>query len=100
MRTDTIDSAIGLLEKANADLEPELLLAADARDFLSGYARAEKLAAFGVAALTRKISDVSAVARATGTSAGKAEAVVRTGKAMAASAELSVAMQTGSGSGR
>jgi HNH endonuclease len=91
-----IDDAIALLEKSNAELEPELLTAAIARDLLSSYARVEKLAAFGVAALARKIARSGEVARATGTSAGKAEAVMRTGKAMAASSELNVAMQTGS----
>ena len=91
-----LDQAVELLEKSNAGLEPELLTAAVARELLAGYARIEKLAAFGIAALTRKVSDSDEVARATGTSAGKAEAVVTTGKVMAASAELNVAMQTGS----
>ncbi|HEY7873761.1 MAG TPA: HNH endonuclease signature motif containing protein [Actinomycetota bacterium] len=91
-----VDGAIELLEKANANLEPDLMAAPDARELLALYARAEKLAAFGVAALARKVADTAAVARATGTSAGKADAVVRTGKAMAASAELSMALQTGS----
>jgi hypothetical protein len=96
MRTEVLDHAIELLEKANAGLEPELLTAARAREVLALYARAEKLAAFGVAAVARKVRDASAVARATGVSAGKADAVVRTGEVMAASEELSVAMQTGS----
>jgi HNH endonuclease len=91
-----IDQAIALLEKSNAGLEPELLTASTARELLDAYARAEKLAAFGVAALARKVASSAEVARATGSSAGKAQAVVRTGEAMAASAELSAAMQTGS----
>ena len=96
MRTKALDHAIELLEKSNADLEPELLTASFARELLASYAKIEKLAAFGVATLSRKVASSAEVARATGTSAGKAEAVVRTGKAMAASSELSVAMQTGS----
>jgi hypothetical protein len=91
-----VDDAITLLEKATAELQPELLAAADARRLMERFARAEKLAAFGVAALARKVSDAAVVVRATGTSAGKAQAVVRTGRALAASAELAVAMQTGS----
>jgi hypothetical protein len=67
MRTDTLDHAIELLEKCNADLVPELLTAAMARELLSSYARIEKLAAFGIAALTPKISDSTEVAWATGT---------------------------------
>jgi 5-methylcytosine-specific restriction endonuclease McrA len=96
MRTEPLDHAIELLEKTNADLEPELLTATHARKLLASYAKIEKLAAFGVAALTRKVSDSSEIARVTGTSAGKAEAVVRTGRAMGSSADLSMAMQTGS----
>src|SRR5918998_917285 len=96
MRTKWLGPAIAHLEKSNANLDPELMTAADARELMAEYARAERLAAFGVAALARKIADSATVARATGTSAGKAEAVVRTGKAMATSAELSMAMQTGS----
>src|ERR687884_766602 len=91
-----VDDAITLLEKAPAELQPELLAAADARRLMERFARAEKLAAFGVAALARKVSDAAVVVRATGTSAGKAQAVVRTGRALAASAELAVAMQTAS----
>ena len=92
---DVLDRAIELLEKANANLEPELLGAADARKALRRYAHAEKLVAFGVAALARRIDDVEQVARATGTSAGKARSVVETGKVMALSDELSFALQQG-----
>ncbi|HEY7874867.1 MAG TPA: HNH endonuclease [Actinomycetota bacterium] len=91
-----VDDAIELLEKSNADLEPELLTADDARRLLASYARAEKLAAFGIAALARKIRDSATVARATGSSIGKAEAVVRTGEVLAQSPALSAAMQAGS----
>jgi 5-methylcytosine-specific restriction endonuclease McrA len=90
-----VDDAIALLEKANADLEPELLSAPDARELLDAYARAEKLAAFGVAALARKIDDASTIAKATGTSMGAAKAVVDTGRVLAASDELSDALRHG-----
>ena len=46
-----VDEAIELLEKANADLEPELLSVPAARERLKAYVRAQRLAAFGVAAL-------------------------------------------------
>ena len=95
MPTDVLERAIEFLEKANAELEPELLTHASARKLMAIYARAEKLAAYGVAALARKIDDGEQVARVTGMSAGKARAVVETGKVMAASAELSFAMQQG-----
>jgi 5-methylcytosine-specific restriction endonuclease McrA len=95
MKKTFVDDAIQSLEKANADLEPELLTAPDARKLLEAYARAEKLAAFGVAALTRKLNDTSEVARVTGTSMGKAKATVATGKVLGASHELSAAMRHG-----
>ena len=93
--TDELDRAIELLEKANANLEPELMGAADARRTLKRFAHAEKLVAYGVAALARRIDDAELVARATGTSAGKARAVVETGKVMASSDDLSFALQQG-----
>jgi hypothetical protein len=95
MDSALIDQAIALLDKANADLQPELLPAPVARRLLESYARAEKLAAFGVAALARKLDDASHIARMTGVSAGKARAVISTGKTMSVSDELSAAMQHG-----
>jgi hypothetical protein len=95
MGKSLIDQAIELLDKANADLQPELLPAPVARKLLVSYARAEKLAAFGVAALARKLDDASEVARTTGVSAGTAKAVVATGKTMSHSDALSAALQHG-----
>jgi hypothetical protein len=92
---DALDRAIELLEKANANLDPDLMGAADARRTLKRFAQAEKLVAFGVASLARRIDDAEQVARATGTSAGKARVVVETGKVMASSDDLSFAMQQG-----
>jgi hypothetical protein len=90
-----IDQAVELLEKANADLQPELLPASEARGLLASYARARRLVDFGIAGLSRKLDDASELARVTGTSTGEAKAVVSTGKVMATSAELSAALQQG-----
>jgi hypothetical protein len=90
-----VGEAIELLEKANADLEPELMRADDARRLLEAYARAEKLAAFGLAALSRKVDDAAEMARVTGTFVGKAKAVFTTGKVMASAGELGTALQQG-----
>jgi len=95
MRNGFVDHAIELLEKANADLQPELLAAEDAQALMAAYARAERLAAFGVAALSRKICDSAKVAKVTGTSIGKAATVVATGKVMGDSPELATALQHG-----
>ncbi|HWC13814.1 MAG TPA: hypothetical protein VG929_04385 [Actinomycetota bacterium] len=95
MDVGALDEAVELLEKANADLEPELLAAPAARRLLATYARAEKLAAFGVAALARKLDDASAIAKETGTSVGKAKETVATGKVLAASGELDTALRCG-----
>jgi hypothetical protein len=95
MKEALLDDAIALLEKANADLEPELVTASVARRLLHAYARVERLGAYGVAALARKIDDASEVALTTGTSAGKAKAVVETGKVLGSSEELSTALSHG-----
>src|SRR5688500_14050456 len=95
MATDVLNHAVEFLEKANANLDPELLTAASARKRFATYARAEKRAAYGAAALARKIDDAEQIARSTGTSAGRARAVVETGKVMAQSDDLSFALQQG-----
>ena len=82
MNLEHLADAIESLEKANANLEPELLSAADARGALAAYARAERLVAFGKAALARRVDDAEVVATATGTSVGKAKQVVDTAKAL------------------
>ena len=59
------------------------------------YARAQRLAAFGIAALARRVDNASEVAAVTGTSMGKAKETVATGKVLAQSPELNLAMQQG-----
>lgn len=78
-----VDDAISLLEKSNADLSPELLSAEDARAALVAYSRAEKLAAYGRTVLARRVRDAEVVARATGTSMGKAKATLQAAEALA-----------------
>jgi hypothetical protein len=90
-----VEEAERHLEKANADLEPELLGAEAARALLAGYARIKKLASFGEAALARKIDDATAIARVTGTSVGKAKQTVETGKTLRDSGDLCDALATG-----
>jgi len=92
--TAGILAAIADLEKENANLQPELLTTERARELMAAYARAEKLVAFGIAALSRKL-DHAEVARFRGSSVGKARDVVATGAIMAASDALSSAMQHG-----
>jgi hypothetical protein len=95
MEKALLDQAVELVEKFNAYLQPELLTAPVARELLATYARIEKLAAFGVAALARKLDDASEIARVTGTSVGRAKAAVTTGKMLAQSDDLSLALQRG-----
>ena len=95
MTTSPLGQAAELVEKVNADLQPELLTAAMARDLLGEYARLEKLAAFGVASLARKVQDAAQIARVTGTSMGRAKAAVTTGKALEKSDDLNLALQQG-----
>ncbi len=95
MEVAYVDDAVEQLEKANADLEPELLSVPEARKRLQAYARAQRLAAFGVAALTRKIDDASELAREMGTSVGRAKETVATGKVAGDSEELNDALRHG-----
>jgi hypothetical protein len=93
--TVLVEQAIELLEKANAQLDPELLPAPLARRLLAGYARAGKLAAYGVTALSGKLDDASQLARLTGSSLGHAQEVVSTSKALSDSRELKDALCRG-----
>jgi hypothetical protein len=95
MNAAAVEQAVELLEKANVDLEPELLPARVARKLLAAYARAERLAAYGVAALAPKVDDAPELARVTGTSVGTAKSIVATGKVLGNSGELSDALQHG-----
>jgi hypothetical protein len=95
MKTKLLDEAQALVEEANASLEPELLSAAQAREQLHAYARIEKLAAFGKAALATRLDDVPEVARATGVSMGKARATVDAGSALKDADEVREALKGG-----
>ena len=90
-----IKEAVTWLEKANADLEPELLSAHAAREQLALYARAEKLTAYGTTVLARRLDNASEVARTTGVSVGRAKAAVDTGKALADADEVRAAFKGG-----
>ena len=95
MASSIVTDAIELLEKANANLEPELLTGESARRLLDEYARAEKLAAYGRTVLARRVDDTAAVARATGTSMGAAKKTVETGAALADAPEVGDALARG-----
>jgi hypothetical protein len=95
MSNALVDQAIELLEQANAGLHPELCDRENARRLLEAYARARKLADFGIAAMSLKLDDAAEVARVTGTSMGMAKAVAQTGKTMSQSDDLSAALQQG-----
>ena len=74
--------AIVWLEKCNADLEPDLMTAADARQLMAECALAEKLVAYTKTALAPKLNDAEELAKVTGTSVGKARVVVETAKVL------------------
>jgi hypothetical protein len=95
MKLAYVNEAIELLEKANTDLDPELLSLPDARELLDAYARAERLVDFGVAALARKIDDASELARVRGTSMGRAKETMATGRVLGGSDDLDGAMRHG-----
>jgi hypothetical protein len=82
MESTAIGEAVSWLEKANADLQPELLKADETYQLLADYARAEKLAAYGKTMLARKLDDAAEVARVSGFSMGKAKTTVEASKAL------------------
>jgi hypothetical protein len=96
METTAIGEALTWLEKSNADLQPELLSADAARASLADYARAEKLASYGKTVLAQRVADATQVARATGTSMGKAKAAVDAGAALKDADEVRDAFLGGS----
>ncbi|MEA2516496.1 MAG: hypothetical protein QOG16_334, partial [Actinomycetota bacterium] len=79
MDVRSLDRAIELLEKANADLEPELLDSSGARSVLERYAKARRLVDYGVATVACKVDDAAVVSRATGTPVGHAKATIELG---------------------
>jgi hypothetical protein len=95
MESTAIGESLTWLEKANADLESELMTADAARNQLALYARAEKMAAYGKTVLARKLDDAIEVARVTGTSVPKARATVDTAKALRDADEVRDAFQGG-----
>jgi hypothetical protein len=83
------------LEKANGELDPETLTLADARRLLVDYVRTQRLAAFGMAVLARRVDDAAQIARATGTSMGAAKATIATGRVLRQSDELNDSLRRG-----
>ena len=95
MATTQIHDVVEGLEKANANLEPELLTTDSARRLLDEYARAEKLISYGKAVLAQRVDDAALVARATGTSIGKAKQTLETGVALKDAPEVGDALARG-----
>jgi HNH endonuclease len=95
MKTTGLDEVIEVLEKINADLEPDLLSVPQAKTRLREYTRARRLIDYGITMLARRVDDVPDVARITGTSVGRARDTVATGTAASGSGELGAAMQEG-----
>jgi len=83
------------LEKANAGLQAELLSVEQATELLAEYARTEKLACYGKTVLARRIDDASQLARASGTSLGKAKSTLETAKALTEAEEVGEAFKKG-----
>ena len=95
MATTQIHDVVEGLEKANANLEADLLPVDGARDLFDEYARAEKLISYGKAELARRIDDAAAVARAAGTSMGQAKKTLETGVALKDAPEVGEALARG-----
>lgn len=83
------------LEKANAGLQAELLSVEQATELLAEYARTEKLACYGKTVLARRIDDASQLARASGTSLGKAKSTLETAQVLTEAEEVGEAFKSG-----
>lgn len=90
-----LDEAAARVEKVNADLSPGLYSKARRRSLLERYARLEKLAAFGKAALAAQVGDAAALARVTGTSIGRARQTIETGRRLEENPQLGEALRRG-----
>jgi hypothetical protein len=95
MESTRTEQAAELLEKANADLEPDLLSPTEARAELEVYVRVQRLASFGVAALARRVEEATELARVTGTSVGKAKETIATAQVAHDSPPLREALRHG-----
>jgi hypothetical protein len=95
MELEVLDELAELLEKVNADLEPELLTVEGAHAGLARYAHLERLASYGRTVLARKVADASEIARTTGTSIGRAKEAMETGKRLRDADEVDTALKTG-----
>jgi hypothetical protein len=95
MELTPVQEAGTWLEKANANLDPDLLSIETVREQFAVYARAERLVAYGKTMLARKLDDAGEVARTTGVSVGKAKVTVDTGKALSDAMEVCDAFKSG-----
>src|SRR5919106_3197 len=82
MTLEHMADALASLEKANAELQPELLTSEATTELIACYARAEKLASFGRTVLAAKVEDPKIIAQASGTSMGVGKKTVETGAAL------------------
>ena len=95
MAITALDEAAAVVEKANANLEPELMDVDAARSLLATYARIRKLASYGEAVLARRIEDAAEIARLSGTSMARAKETVQTGTRLRDAGELDNAFRSG-----
>ena len=95
MKDSYAKQAAQLMQRSNSGLSPETMMSADARELLATYTKVQRLAAFGITALTRKLRNAEDVAAVTGTSVGQARATMETARALEAAPELASACQEG-----
>ncbi|MGH2756043.1 MAG: HNH endonuclease [Actinomycetota bacterium] len=95
MNKSLVGEAIAWAEKANANLEPNLMTSEDRRRLRAEYARLKKLAAYGETALSSELDDPEELARLSGTSVGKAKATVEAAKKLQEAAAVQDAFAGG-----
>jgi len=95
MERHYLAEAVEFARKANRVLSPGRCSNAEAREMLGRYAELEKLAGYGKAALAARLKDPGGLARASGTSLGKAREALKTAEAAEKTPELAEALRAG-----
>jgi hypothetical protein len=95
MESDRIEAAVGVLEAGLRSLDPNVVDRGHARRLLSLFARGERACSSAAALLARRVGDPTVLARESGTSVGRARAIVGLSQRLADTPALDEAVRNG-----
>jgi hypothetical protein len=96
MELDRVEAAVGVLETEIGSLQVDGVDRGSAARLVGLFARVERVGAAGTALLARRVGDPGLVAATTGTSVGKARAVLGLSERLRDTPDLDEAVRTGS----